>query len=236
MKIIAIRIGDRYGPEYETYLEEKLSDYEIEWVRSPIQENVQMQWNKIYAMTLDIDEPVCVMDIDMLLINDYKKVFDYPVEKGQFLTIKGWWRDTSNSRFTINGGFYKYYPTDCKYIYDKFMEQPEYYQRKYIEEGYTSGPINGEQHFIEDSVNERLELIYLPSSWVCRMEGRDKKRARHTQSQLNAMYRKETGNPYMFLGDAFHDDIKLVHFTHMDNHPHRWEKYNLFVEKLTSDV
>ena len=29
MKIIAVRIGDRYGPEYEKYLEEKLPEYEF---------------------------------------------------------------------------------------------------------------------------------------------------------------------------------------------------------------
>ena len=31
-------------------------------------------WN-----ALDIDEPICVMDIDVLLVNDYEKIFDYPV-------------------------------------------------------------------------------------------------------------------------------------------------------------
>ena len=29
MKIFAVRIGDKYGPEYEEYLEDKLLDYEL---------------------------------------------------------------------------------------------------------------------------------------------------------------------------------------------------------------
>ena len=33
MKIVAVRIGDRYGPEYEKYLEEKLPEHEFIWVR-----------------------------------------------------------------------------------------------------------------------------------------------------------------------------------------------------------
>jgi hypothetical protein len=33
----------------------------------------------------------------------------------------------------------------------------------------------------------------------------------------------------MFLGNEFYPEIKFVHFTHMSNNPHRWEKYNLFV-------
>lgn len=222
MKIVCVRIGDRYGPEYEKYLESKLPEYEFIWVREPIQDNIHLQWNKIYGMTLDIDEPICVMDIDILLINDYKKIFEYPIEKGQFLTIDSWWLDTRFSRFTINGGFYKYYPTDCKYIYDKFMENPEYYQSKYIKEGYTKGPVNGEQHFIEDSVKEKLELVYLPKSWFCRFVD-------DGVSRLNRKYKLSTGNPYMFLGDHFHEDIKFVHFTHSENLPHLWSKYELFV-------
>lgn len=232
MKIVAVRIGNRYGPEYETYLESKLSDYEIVWVREQFADNVLLQWNKIFAMTLDTDEPVCVMDIDVLLINDYKKIFEYPVERGQFLAAPGWWRDVPENekqRFTINGGFYKYYPSDCQYIYDKFMSDRAYWQRKYIEEGYTSGPVNGEQHFMEDSVRERLQLVRLPNAWFCRMEARNEVYTRHSLTTLNRMYNRHTGNDYMFLGGQFHPDIKFVHFTHMNNHPTNWEHYKLFV-------
>lgn len=229
MQIIAVRIGDRYGPEYEEYLESKLPEYDFTWIREPMAENIKLQWNKLYGMTLDIDEPVCVMDIDVLLINDYKKIFEYPIQPGQFLAMPGWWRDTDSERFSINGGFYKYYPKDCKYIYEKFMNRPEYWQHKYINEGFTSGPVNGEQHFVEDSVRERLELVKLPNEWFCRMEAREEKFARHTLTQLNRMYQKASGNSYMFMGDEFHPDIKLVHFTHMTNHPMNWKKYHLFV-------
>ena len=77
MKIVAVRIGEKYGPEYETYLENKLPEHEFIWVRKPINENIFLQWNKMYGMNLDIDEPICVMDIDMILVNDYQKVFNY---------------------------------------------------------------------------------------------------------------------------------------------------------------
>ena len=105
MKIVAIRIGDRYGLEYEKYLEDKLSEYEFIWIRKPIRDDVLLQWNKMYAMSLDIDEPVVVMDIDVLLTNNYKELFEYPIKKGQFVSIPGWWRDTENKRYKINGGF-----------------------------------------------------------------------------------------------------------------------------------
>jgi hypothetical protein len=228
MKIIAVRIGNRYGPEYEEYLENKLPEYDFIWVREALSDNIKLQWNKIYAMTLDIDEPVCVIDIDILLVGDYKKIFEYPIEQGQFLAAPGWWRwgfADLETRFTINGGFYKYYPKDVRYIYDKFMEQPEYWQRKYIEEGFTSGPINGEQHFMEDSVKEKLELVRLPNDWFCRMEARTGKEHKNVLSGLNARFKEITGHPYMYLGNQFWPTIKFVHFTHMANHPHKWSGY-----------
>ena len=233
MKIFAVRIGDRYGPEYEKYLEDKLPEYEFVWIREQINSKVLMQWNKMYAMNTGIDEPVCVMDIDMLLINDYKKIFEYPIERGEFLSIPGWWRDTEREGYSLNGGFFKHYPTDCQYIYDKFMQDIDYWQNYYIKNGVTKGPINGEQYFVEDSVNEKLKLKLIPTSWVTRwcsdeavINGQDM----HTwQSKTMTKYQKLTGNEYIYLGGEFHPDIKLVHFTHHANKPHNWEGYKYFV-------
>ena len=60
----------------------------------------------MYAMSLDIDEPVIVMDIDVLLINNYKELFEYPVKKGQFVSILvGGEILIQNKRYKINGGF-----------------------------------------------------------------------------------------------------------------------------------
>ena len=86
MKILAVRIGDRYGPEYEKYLENKLPEYDFIWIRKPIREDVLLQWNKMHGMSLDIDEPICVIDIDVLLVNNYKELFEFPVKKGQFVS------------------------------------------------------------------------------------------------------------------------------------------------------
>ena len=109
MKIFAVRIGNKYGPEYEKYLEKKLSNYEIVWIREPYHSEVTLQWNKMWAMQTDIDEPVCVIDIDVLLMNDYEKIFEYPVRPGEFIAMPGWWRSDSDT-YEIIGGFFKYYP------------------------------------------------------------------------------------------------------------------------------
>ena len=234
MDILCIRIGDKYGPEYEDYLEDKLSKYNIHWIHEPYNDRVTLQWNKMWGMQLDQDEPLCVMDIDVLLMGDYEKIFDYPVERGQFLAMPGWWRDTKKHGYYINGGFFKYYPQDCKYIYDKFMGDINKWQNYYIENGTTQGPVNGEQHFVEDSVNEELELVTLPNAWFTRWVVDEDINYGKSMSKWNIQmvnkYRELTGNDYIYLGGEFHPDIKFVHFTHRMNKPHEWKDYRNFVE------
>ena len=234
MKILAVRIGNKYGPEYETYLQNKLPEYDFIWIREPIHSEVLLQWNKMHGMNLDIDEPICVIDIDILLVNDYKKIFEYPINRGEFLAMPGWWRDTHNHEYKINGGFFKYYPRDCKYIYDKFMADISYWQHYYIEKRITLGPVNGEQYFVEDSVKEKLILKTIPDSWVTRWVSNElitDKTNEDWQSNLTKKYKDLTGNQYIYLGGEFHDDIKMVHFTHSINKPNEWKDYNNFIKK-----
>lgn len=226
MKIVAVRIGKKYGPEYETYLESKLPEYEFIWVREPIREDVTLQWNKMYGMSLDMDEPICVMDIDVLLENDYKKIFEYPIEPGEFVAAPGWWRD-SDPEYTINGGFFKYYPKDCKYIYDEFMSNVDYWQEYYIKNGITKGPVNGEQYFVFDQVNKRLKLKVLPDAWFTRWKTTFQETERKNKSwqfNITERYREITGNDYIWMGE-WHPDIKFVHFTHSQNKPTDWKYY-----------
>jgi hypothetical protein len=229
MKVFCVRIGDKYGVEYEHYINSKLSDYEVIWIREPYRDDVSLQWNKMLPMSMDIDEPVCVIDIDLLLINDYKQVFDYPISRGQFLTINDW--VSANPDYPINGGFFKYYPTDTRYIFDKFMQDPVYWQNFYIAKGIARGPVNGEQHFVYDSAKEQLDVITLPPEWFTRWATTDS--IRHVdydvwQLSLTRSYRESTGNNYLFLGGDFHPDIKIVHFTHAMNKPHEWDYYESY--------
>ena len=46
------------------------------------------------------------------------------------------------------------------------------------------------------------------------------------QTQITTKYREVTGNEYIYLGDKFHSDIKMVHFTHSMNKPHEWIDYD----------
>ena len=50
MKIYCVSIGEKYGPEFEKYLENKLG--KIIWIRDQIASNFKLQWNKMYPMSL----------------------------------------------------------------------------------------------------------------------------------------------------------------------------------------
>ena len=158
-------------------------------------------------MSLDIDEPVCVIDIDVSFINDYMDLFNYPIERGQFVATQSWYKDTEVEGYKLQGGFQKYYPKDCRYIYDKFVSDPDYWMEYYIKNGTTSGPVNGEQYFVEDSVKEKLDLKFVPAEWMTRWENL----SYHDPEWLTDANIHYPGE-YLYLGGEFNPDVRLLHF------------------------
>ena len=209
MKIFCVRVGTRYDKQYEDYINSKLDN--VIWLHEPINPYILGQWNKLHGMTFELDEPLLVLDIDILLMNDYMELINYPVKRGQFLSIQAWWGQSINPKYKLQGGFQKYYPKDCLYIYEKFMKDPAYWQQHYIKNGTTEGPINGEQYFVEDSVNERLELVWAPAEWMGVMTNQ----GRRWLAYINNLYPGE----WYYLGEEYHPDIKLVHFQGPLNRP-----------------
>ena len=202
IKVFAVRVGNRYNIEYEKYLKSKIP--QITFLNEEL-EDFKLQWNKLHFFNSDFEEPICVIDIDIQLINEYEKLFEYPIKKGEFLTIDSWWSDTR----PINGGFYKFYPQDTKFIYEEFKKNKLYWEEYFIKNGTKPGPVNGEEDFVYEMVKDKLKLKYLPSSWATMMKIKpDKDQLR----KLNRKYSKE----YVYLGNKFHDDIKFVHYLYLN--------------------
>lgn len=209
-RVYAVRIGDRYDQSVEDYINSKIDN--VTWIR---EESIgKLQWNKLIPMSLDIDDPVCVIDIDVALINDYMDMINYPIERGEFVAAQRWWGEIADSKYKLQGGFQKYYPRDCRYIYDKFVSNPEYWMEYYIKNGSTVGPVNGEQHFVQDSVEERLKLKYLPATWTTTWIDFGELREEFLIA-CNIAYPGE----YAYI-DGFNPEIRLVHYQE-DNTPHK---------------
>lgn len=218
MKVYCLRIGNKYGPEYEKYINKKLKKYDVVWIRKPYDKRIALQWNKMQCMALKDKEPIVVLDIDVILTGNYKKLFDYPIKRGEFLSIPAWWG--AHKEWKMNGGFQKYYPQDCKYIYDIFMENPQKWHMHYIRQGLTIGPVNGEQFFVEEHVKQKLKLKFVPESWVTRYTNDD-----DINSEIEKKYKDVTGEDYLLKNEKFNKNIKLVHFTTSLNKPHESKLY-----------
>lgn len=168
IKVFAVRIGNRYGPEFEDYLKQKIPNISF------IKENADglwYQWNKLRFFNLDLDEPVCVIDIDITLHNDYMDMFNYPVNRGELLTLRQHW--DPNAKSELNGGFYKFYPKDTQYIYERMMSNPRHWMYYFIKNGIKPGPFNGEENFVEMVAKERLDIKYIPDAWCNRNKKAD---------------------------------------------------------------
>ncbi len=218
MKVYCVRIGNKYGPKYEKYINKKLKNYDVVWIREPFDKRVPLQWNKMQCMALKDKEPIVVLDIDVILSGKYKELFDYPIKRGEFLSIPAWW--ATHKEWKMNGGFQKYYPIDCNYIYEIFMENPQKWQMHYIRKGLTIGPVNGEQFFIEEHVKQKLKLKLVPESWITRYTHDEV-----VNYHIEKVYKEITGEPYLLKNDKFNKNIKLVHFTTSLNKPHESKLY-----------
>ena len=51
-RVLAVRVGDKYGQEYEDYLNSKIDN--ITWINEPFDPRVKLQWNKLIGMSYDI--------------------------------------------------------------------------------------------------------------------------------------------------------------------------------------
>jgi hypothetical protein len=207
VKVFAVRVGNRYGREYEEYLRSKIPH--IQFLNEE-KEEFKLQWNKLHFFNLDLDKPIVVIDIDLELINDYEKLFEYKIKEDEFLTIKPWW----NSK-NINGGFYKFYPKQFKYVYNEFKNNKEKWEQYYIHLGLKPGPVNGEEDFVADQVADKL--VYLPEEWCALMYDKGDK---EWFSRINAKYPGD----YFYLGNKFNPNIKLVHYLGLNSRTNSIEK------------
>lgn len=203
-KVYAVRVGDKYGEHYE-----KALPFVDVWIREE-QPGVKLQWNKLQAFRGE-KCPVVVIDIDIVFMHDYKKLFELPVERGEFLVTRNWWGQDNPCvmNYKISGGFYKFWPEDTEYIIDTFNERPDFWQNYYIENGTTVGPVNGEMNFVEDCVRGRvgdtpMNMKFVPDSWHTKWVYEPDK---DYICKMNNLY----DNNWLYL-DQFHNDIKMVHY------------------------
>lgn len=249
INICVVKIAKKYGPEYVNRLYNMIKrnstvDFTIHCYTedstgiipevnivpipdSELNSNKKLQWHKVSFYkkgfaNIPEGEEIIIMDIDMIMMQNIDEMLTYPCKDNEFVGIHRWWTQTAKG-YTINGGWQKFRSGKLECILNDFEERIDFWQEYYIKNGFTEGPVNGEQNFVEDAVNKNnITLTLMPSGWVGKheqhLEGTEYDRK--SRRKLNTLYCLATGNDFFFLGNEFHEDVKIVHFAHSLNGMH----------------
>lgn len=169
---------------------------------------VKKQFYKIDFHNMPFIKGKClILDIDYIIVNNVDEILSWNLDKKCFGCNERWWSELQHF-CKINGGFQMFYQGDTKHIYDIFYENPEHWQKYYVETNQAQGPLNGEQNFIDNHL--KLERSWLPKYWFAKY---DKKILKHL---LKKWYDKIDKDFYFFDGE-FDSRIKMVHFSSSEN-------------------
>lgn len=233
--VLTLKVGTKYSSEYVNKLyysikrnstvdftlycyTEDSTDLipEVEVIHLENPSLFKLQWHKLifhskgFANILH-GEKCLILDIDWVITGDMDPILSYNLPRREFGCFERWW---SNLRHfcKLNGGFQMFYMGETDYLWQKFREDPEYWQQYYIKNGFAEGPVNGEQNFIDEhAVNKH----WLPMEWFAKYHDIDyKKINRNWERDVNY------NEPY-FMGGNFCETIKMVHFSNSDNQMHK---------------
>ena len=238
MHILTLKVGNKYKPEYVNNLYKSLKDNSTLPFKmhcytddiSGLHEDIEvkfdyhnppphlLQWNKLlfhktgFFDTIKESEHCLILDIDQTVIGDFDPILSHVLEEGQFGCMFRWWSKLTD-KCAINGGFQMFRMGDTNHLYEKFSEDPQYWQEYYIKNDLASGPVNGEQNFIDQHVGDNRH--WFPMEWFGKYEPYD---IEIIQSQWLKHVNKF--DPF-FLDGEFSETVKLLHFSGRLNDMHR---------------
>ena len=230
--ILTLKVGTKYGSEYVNNLFRSIKKNSTEpftlycYTEDPIgldndivvvplkePSEFALQWHKVKFHEANFagiatGEKCLILDIDWIITEDMDAILNYKLPKNAFGCFERWW---SNLRHlcAINGGFQMYHMGDTNHLWEIFKTDAEYWQSYYVLNGLATGPVNGEQNFIDMHVT--LEREWLPMKWFAKWQEDDWLKI---QKNWNENISKK--EPY-YMGGDFAESIKMVHFSNADN-------------------
>ena len=179
---------------------------------NPKYTDIKKHWHKItfFSPMFAGQEPgddMIIMDIDQVIVGNVDHIIGRPVGENELLSYKKWWGFTSDW-LPLNGGFYKFKSGGkCKNLWDKFRENPEYWQLKYFKSMVVHYKYFGEQNFVYNRLKDfDIKLLTVPGQHVCKITS-DKRQ----NMEVSLEYMKKYNTDYMIL-DKPHPNIRIVHF------------------------
>lgn len=172
---------------------------------------VERQWNKIdfFSNNFDVEgEPIIVSDLDWTFLSDVTDILDTPVHRGEFVAVRRWWYMPSDTKYTINGGMYKFIAGDVPHVYDEFYKNPAYWQQHYIKIGKTPGPVNGEQNFVKDMVDNTHKIKFFePFDAIGRLPTDN----RHFEEYNLTYMMRSSSRDFFYMDGEFNPKIRMIH-------------------------
>ena len=151
------------------------------------------------------------MDIDQIIIGNCDFLFE-DIKDNEFRgTHRFWWRwreDKDNKKFALSGSVYKFKNGQHQYIVDEFEKSINFWQEYYIKTGITSGPVNGEQHFVQNQLEfHNTNVSMFPEKHIVKWHEDDF----YIQTSIEHAYKKYSGNKYL-LDEDWHEDVRIIHY------------------------
>ena len=175
-----------------------------------VNKDKKLQWYKLDFFKKDIveNEYIVVMDIDVDIVGNVDFIFnDYTGFVGSH---RWWWRwreDKEYDPYALSGTMYKFKNGEHQYIVDTFEKDIPYWEEHFIKNGITSGPVNGEQHFVQQMlIDNKCDKSYFPGAKIIKWSDDFV-----TQLKLERDFDKYTGADYIYKDD-WHPDIRIVHY------------------------
>jgi len=226
LKICTVYFGDLYTPDYVEKLFSSIRrNSSIRFQSVCISDNpnvkadlvlpynhhsdVKKHWHKLKFFSPHFadqypGDDIIVMDIDQVITNNIDDLIGYPVHDNELVTYGIWWK----SLLHTNGGFYKFKSGSLKFVWDDFIENPEYWQNHYYINGDVHFKYYGEQNYVNWKADEyEVKIIKTPGEWIGRYHNNIRDNV-----ELNKIYCDKFDAEYMIL-DEVNENIKIVHFT-----------------------
>ncbi len=134
--------------------------------------NKHIHWNMMnffnghFINAKEGDETI-YMDIDVSWNYKPSPMISYPIKNKEFLAIyRNWQNFKLDDKCELHDSFIKFKSHQCKHIYLKYFDNPQYWQQYYFNNNYVSKPRYGVQNFIWENVKSNMKLKYFPPHWI----------------------------------------------------------------------
>jgi hypothetical protein len=201
------------GPiEFYVYTD-RPEEFDDRVIAIPINHNKCVrQWYKIDFfgpdIVPDVNEPVVVIDVSWSIIKNIDHLIDTPVPYDSFLSISRWWR-ASDDPLPISGGFYKFTPASCYYMWETFYKDPDHWQQKYKNPDHPFS-VQGEQDFVFEHASMKHKMVVAAGYKFARiMTQMGDEQYKFTLDSYGARYQQLFGEPYQIDGQ-WNDRIIMV--------------------------